>query len=160
MVKKANFLFFLSFFVFAASALASQVSSASGPEALSLGPVILRMVLSLGFVLVFAFVVIFILRKGYGRQFSIAKQKTSIRVLARHGLDPKNTLFVVEVDGRTFLLGSGGGNLNCLAELSSFQKQEEKKQTHVSVPFEEKRLNPENILWQEKVQSLKKALHV
>lgn len=45
-------------------------------------------------------------------------RKSPITVVARSPLDARHLTWLVEVRGRTLLLGGGNGQLNCLADLT------------------------------------------
>jgi flagellar protein FliO/FliZ len=70
--------------------------------------------LSLGAVCVVAWAVLRVLAgKGVGRASG------AIRVVARCGLEPRRSLYVVEVAGRCFLVGVGEGPMAMLAEVDA-----------------------------------------
>jgi flagellar biosynthetic protein FliO len=77
-----------------------------------LGPSLALSLLSLGLVCLLAWGVLRLLaRRGVGRG------RQMIEVRARCPLDPKRSLYVVEVAGRCFLIGAGDGSPSLLAEL-------------------------------------------
>ncbi len=49
----------------------------------------------------------------------LPQSRGGMRVLARHQLEPRRSLFVVKVAERTFLLGSAESGVNLVAELSA-----------------------------------------
>lgn len=70
--------------------------------------------LSLGAVCVVAWAVLRVLAgKGVGRASG------AIRVVARCPLEPRRSLYVVEVAGRCFLVGVGDGPMSMLAEVDA-----------------------------------------
>jgi flagellar protein FliO/FliZ len=70
--------------------------------------------LSLGAVCVVAWAVLRVLAgKGVGRASG------AIRVVARCPLEPRRSLYVVEVAGRSFLVGVGEGPMTMLAEVDA-----------------------------------------
>jgi flagellar biosynthetic protein FliO len=68
--------------------------------------------LSLGLVCLLAYVALkWLSKRGVGQGTG------PIRVLARCPLEPKRTLFLVEIAGRCFLIGAGDGPMSTLAEV-------------------------------------------
>lgn len=80
----------------------------------SLGGALGVALLSLGLVCVLAYGVLrFLARRGVGRPSG------PIRVLARASLEPRRSLYLVEVAGRRLLLGVGDGPTTTLADLGA-----------------------------------------
>lgn len=75
---------------------------------------LIRMILVLAGVLLLAYL---ILHKGLGKLGAKLRQGRLIRVIDRVGLEPKKTLYLVEVGNRHVLLGSGEGGIRFLTEL-------------------------------------------
>jgi len=72
---------------------------------------------SLGIVCLLAYVSLrFLARRGFGR--GAGASADPIRVLGRCPLEPRRSLYLVEVAGRRFLVGVGGGPMTALAELA------------------------------------------
>ncbi len=74
------------------------------------GTALLESILALCAVCLLAWIT---LRLGRGRLVG----RRHARLVERTPLDPRTTLYIVEVGGKTLLLGSGGGSLSTLAEL-------------------------------------------
>jgi flagellar protein FliO/FliZ len=73
---------------------------------------------SLGVVCLLAYVALkFLSRRGVGRASG------PIKVMARCPLEPRRALYVVEVAGRSFLIGVGDGPMTMLAELGAAEVQ-------------------------------------
>jgi flagellar biosynthetic protein FliO len=53
-----------------------------------------------------------------GRRWGGNQNEGGLRVLARLGLEPRRTLYVVQAGPRRFLIGSGEGGVSLLAELA------------------------------------------
>ena len=72
---------------------------------------------SLGIVCLLAYVSLrFLARRGFGR--GAGASADPIRVLGRCSLEPRRSLYLVEVAGRRFLVGVGDGPMTALAELA------------------------------------------
>jgi flagellar biosynthetic protein FliO len=68
--------------------------------------------LSLGLVCVLAYAVLrFLSRRGFGHASG------PIRILARCALEPRRSLYLIEVAGRRLLVGTGDGSMTTLADL-------------------------------------------
>jgi flagellar biosynthetic protein FliO len=85
---------------------------APAPELPSLGGSLAVTFLSLGLVCLLAYVALkWLSGRGVGQGMG------PIRILARCPLEPKRTLFLVEIAGRAFLIGAGDGPMTTLAEV-------------------------------------------
>lgn len=87
------------------------------PPSIGLGELIgplMKTMLMLGVVLV---VVYLTLHKGLGKLVERQNLGKRVKVVERVALDPKRTLFVVEVDGQQMLLGAGEGGVVLLKDL-------------------------------------------
>jgi flagellar biosynthetic protein FliO len=70
--------------------------------------------LSLGLVCVLAYAVLrFLSRRGFGHASG------PIRILARCALEPRRSLYLIEVSGRRLLVGAGDGPMTTLADLGT-----------------------------------------
>jgi flagellar biosynthetic protein FliO len=70
--------------------------------------------LSLGLVCVLAYAVLrFLSRRGFGHASG------PIRILARCALEPRRSLYLIEVAGRRLLVGTGDGPMTTLADLGA-----------------------------------------
>ncbi|MBN2359071.1 MAG: flagellar biosynthetic protein FliO [Deltaproteobacteria bacterium] len=77
--------------------------------------VMLRVVLVLAGIILLAYLV---LHKGLGSLTGRLNKGRLLRVVDRIGLEPKKTLYVVEVVGRYYLIGTTDHGVSCLATLS------------------------------------------
>jgi flagellar protein FliO/FliZ len=75
---------------------------------------LIRMALALGAVLLLVYL---LLHKGLGALSGRLAKGRLVRVVDRVGLEPKKALYVVEVAGRYFLIGTADHGVSCLAAL-------------------------------------------
>ncbi|MFH1810900.1 MAG: flagellar biosynthetic protein FliO [Pseudomonadota bacterium] len=76
---------------------------------------LVRMVLVLAGIILLAYL---ILHKGMGSLSAKLAQGRLVHVVDRVGLEPKKTLYVVEIAGRYYLIGTSDHGVSCLATLS------------------------------------------
>lgn len=79
----------------------------------SLGPSIAVSLLSLGLVCLLAYLAL----RWLSRRGGVMQSMGPVKVLARQGLDPRRSVFIIEAADRCFLVGAGEGSMNLLAEL-------------------------------------------
>lgn len=88
--------------------------------------------LSLGLVCLLAYVALrWMARRGSG----LRSGRGPMRVLGRCPIEPRRQLVVVEVAGRTLLLGSAEGGLSLLAELSPEEAQNFEREAGAAAPW-------------------------
>ena len=75
---------------------------------------LLRTVLMLGVVLGIAYLT---LHKGLGKLVERSQSGKRVKVVERTALDPKHSLYIVEVDGQHVLIASGDGGVSHLRDL-------------------------------------------
>lgn len=87
------------------------------PEEYSASHQIFQMFLSLGGILVTLFCLSFIFKKFILKRTQVANEAGLVKVLERRALNPKSALYVVEVMGKTFLVGESPAGLVSLGQM-------------------------------------------
>ncbi len=104
----------------------------SGQLAISYGWLLIKMIVVLVIVCTLAMLILKYLVPKLGVLRRHHASGESITVLARHALDAKRHLWIVNVGARKFFLGSGEGAVTCLAELHADDLGEEHRETNRS----------------------------
>ena len=123
MRRRASALLVVLTVLFPAFVLAQAPQVPGGPGAQlmqvgSVGPMILRLVLTLGAVVALIFGTVWVLKRFAVRRWPGNMQNRPIRVLERVHLAPKKSLDVVAVGERVLLLGVTENSISFLTELS------------------------------------------
>ncbi len=79
------------------------------------GWALFKVLFALGLICLVAFLLVRLLRGRLGS--GLVPGRGHLRVLDRYPLSPRQTLWLVEVGGRIFMLGAGEGGISRLAEL-------------------------------------------
>jgi flagellar biosynthetic protein FliO len=116
--------------------LLQLIQQATPPEDINFGPLVLRMFLFLGLILL---LIVVVMRKVLpmlvpGRQFQRTK---TISVLERVPIDQRKSLLVVEIQDKIYLLGSAEGQINILMELDREKVLSEEHSSAKTISFSE-----------------------
>jgi flagellar protein FliO/FliZ len=77
----------------------------------------LKMILSLGALFALLFVGMWLMRRFYRGRQAWGNNHSSIKIIERRPLTPKASLYVVEVEGRSLLIGLSPQGVHRVAEL-------------------------------------------
>lgn len=97
----------------------------------SLTMMVLKMCLTLGAVCVLAFLV---LRYGLPRLTGLQTQGNLVRVVTRFPLEPQKSLYIVEVAGKSLLLGVTSDRIDLLTQLDGEQIEQLLEQESAKTP--------------------------
>lgn len=97
----------------------------------SLTVMVLKMCLTLGAVCILAFLV---LRYGLPRLTGLQPQGNLVRVVTRFPLEPQKSLYIVEVAGKSLLLGVTSDRIDLLTQLDGEQIEQLLEQESTKTP--------------------------
>ena len=82
----------------------------------------LKMILSLGALFALLFVGMWMMRRFYRGKQAWANQRSAIKIIERRPLTAKASLYVVEVEGRSLLIGLSPQGVHRVAELGNAEE--------------------------------------
>lgn len=85
-----------------------------------------HMLLVLFFVILILFVVVKLLKKLMSTRLRQINEGSRIKIIERRSLNPKASLYLVEIDGRPLCVGESPQGVHLVADLSSSESREEK----------------------------------
>ncbi len=97
----------------------------------SLAMMVLKMCLTLGAVCILAFLV---LRYGLPRLTGLQQQGGLVRVVTRFPLEPQKSLYIVEVAGKSLLLGVTSDRIDLLTQLDNEQIEQIQEESAKEAP--------------------------
>ncbi len=125
--------------VFVGLAFAQQPADSTGlgntptTESLNIGWVLAKTIGSLVLIIVLIFVVVYLLKRFWGKQYNLGSGSGFFRILARIPIDPKQSLALVKVYNRVLLIGISESSISLITE---FDREKELDQILADFPSE------------------------